>query len=130
VAWVLSKTWTMVGTPIFLKRWTPIFYAKRERVDVVPVWVWLSGLPMKFWNFVRFLAIGSRLDDFLEADYSSKETRLMTVAKILVWMDLQSGLLKEMKIKTTSGTFLHPLDYEGIPFRCHRCCAYGHGVVD
>jgi hypothetical protein len=23
-----------------------------------------------------------------------------------------------------------PLDYEGIPFRCHRCHIYGHGVAD
>jgi hypothetical protein len=45
VSWVLSKTWSMVGTPIVLKRWTPSFDAKRERVDVVPVWVRLSGPP-------------------------------------------------------------------------------------
>jgi hypothetical protein len=35
VLWALSKTWSMVGTPIVLKRWTPNFDAKRERVDVV-----------------------------------------------------------------------------------------------
>jgi hypothetical protein len=56
--------------------------------------------------------------------------RLMTVAKILVWMDLQLSILKEMKIKMTSGTFLQSLDYKDIPFRCHRFHAYGHGVVD
>jgi hypothetical protein len=130
VDWVLSKTWTMVGTPIVLKHWTPNFDAKRERVDVVSVWVQLSGLPMQFWNPVHFSSIGSRLGEFLEADYSFEETGLMKVARILVRLDLRPGLLKEMKIKTSSGTFLQPLDYEGIPFRFHRCHAYGHGVVD
>jgi hypothetical protein len=47
-----------------------------------------------------------------------------------VRLDLRPGLLKELKIETASGTFLQPLDYEGIPFRCHRCHAYGHGVAD
>jgi hypothetical protein len=120
----------MVGTPIVLKRWTPNFDAKREKVDVVPVWVRLPGLPMQYWNPVRFSAIGNRLRDFLEADYSFEETGLMTVARILVRLDLRPGLLKEIKIKATSGIFLQPLDYEGIPFRCHRCHVYGHGVAE
>jgi len=42
----------------------------------------------------------------LEADYSFEETGLMTVARILVWLDLGPGLLKEIKIKATSGIFL------------------------
>jgi hypothetical protein len=48
-----------------------------------------------------------------------------------VRLDLCSGLLKELTIKTASGSFIQSLDYEGIPFRCHRRChVYGHGVVD
>ena len=75
------------------------------------------------------MTIGNRLGEFLEANYSFQETRLMTVARILVQLDLRPGLLKEIKIKTTSGIFLQPLDYEGIPFKCHICHAYGHGVA-
>jgi hypothetical protein len=78
----------MAGTPIVLKCWTSIFYAKRERVDVVPVWVRLPGLPMQYWNSACFSTIGSRLGDFLEADYSFEETGIMTVARILVHLDL------------------------------------------
>jgi hypothetical protein len=28
-----------------------------------------------------------------------------------------------------TGTFVQTLDYEGIPFKCHRCHIYGHGVA-
>jgi hypothetical protein len=89
VVWVLSKTWSMVGTPIVLKRWTPIFYAKQERVDVVHVWVRLPGLPMQYWNPVRFSAIGNKLGEFIEADFSFEDTGLMSVARILVRLDLR-----------------------------------------
>jgi hypothetical protein len=101
VFWVLSKTWSMVGTPIVLKRWTPNFDAKWERVDVVPVWVRLSGLPMQYWNPVHFSAIGNKLGEFIEADLSFEDTGLMSVARILVRLDLRLGLLKEMTIETT-----------------------------
>ena len=97
---------------------------------MVPVWVRLSGLPMKYWNFVRFSAIGNRLGEFLEVHYSFEDLGLMSVAGILVRLDLRPGLLKELKIEATSGSFLQPLDYEGIPFRCHRFHSYRHGVVD
>jgi hypothetical protein len=54
----------------------------------------------------------------------------MSMARILVRLDLRPRLLKEMTIEMTFGSFIQPLDYEGIPFRCHRCHVYGHGIVD
>jgi len=71
----------MDGTPIVLKHWTPNFDAKWEKVDVVLVWVRLPGLPMQYWNSSHFSSIGSRLDDFLEADYSFKEMGMITLLK-------------------------------------------------
>jgi hypothetical protein len=94
VSWVLLKIWSMVGTPIVLKRWTPNFDAKQERVDVVPIWVRLSGLPMQYWNSVCFVAIGNKLGNYIEADMSFEETGLMSVARILVRLDIRPGLLK------------------------------------
>jgi hypothetical protein len=46
VNWVLLKVWSIEGMPIVLKRGTPTFDAKKERVDEEPIWVHLLGLPM------------------------------------------------------------------------------------
>jgi hypothetical protein len=78
----------------------------------------------------HFSAIGNKLGEFIEADLSFEDTGLMSVARILVKLDLVLGLLKDLTIETASGSFIQPLDYEGIPFRCHRCHIYGHGVAD
>jgi hypothetical protein len=43
VKWVLLKVWSMVDMPIILKRWTPTFDAKKERIDEEPIWVRLTG---------------------------------------------------------------------------------------
>jgi hypothetical protein len=116
--------------PIFLKRWTPTFDAKKERVDEEPIWVRLSGLPMQYWNFVRFATIENKMGSFIEADMSFEESGHMSVARILVRLDLRSSLLQEFGIESMSGSFVQTLDYEGIPIKSHRCHAYGHGVVD
>lgn len=50
----------------------------------------------------------------------------MTVARILVNIDLKLGLSTDIHIKTSSGTYFHVLDYEGVLSGCHRCHAYGH----
>jgi hypothetical protein len=120
----------MVEMPIVLKRWTPTFDAKKERVDEEPIWVRLSGLPMQFWNSARFVVIGNMLGSYIEADMSFEDTGLMSVARILVRLNLRPGLLQELTIESTVGTFVQILDYEGIPFRCHRCHAYGHGIAE
>jgi hypothetical protein len=87
-----------------------------------------SGLPMQYWNTHRFAAIGNLLGSYLEADMSFEVTGLMTVAHILVLINLRKGLYQELLIESTTGDFVQTLDYEGIPFRCHRCHVYGHGV--
>jgi hypothetical protein len=129
VDWVLKKVWCFADTPTLLKRWTPTFDAKREIIDEDPIWVRLPGLPMQYWNTHRFASIGDLLGSYLEADMSFEDTRIMTVAHILVKINLKKGLLQELTIESAAGTFVQMLDYEGIPFRCHRCHVYGHGVA-
>jgi hypothetical protein len=130
VDWVLKKVWSFADTPTILKRWTPTFDAKRERVDEEPIWVRLPGLPMQYWNTHRFAAIGNLLGRYLEADMSFEVTGYMTVARILVQINLRKGLYQEITIESVTETFVQTLDYEGIPFRCHRCHVYGHGVAN
>jgi hypothetical protein len=70
------------------------------------------------------------LGSFIEYDMSFEESGIMSVARILVQLDLQLGLLHELVIELSSRYFVQTLDYEGIPFRCHRCHVYGHRVSD
>jgi len=120
----------MVGTPIFLKYWTPSFDAKRERMDVVPVWVQLPGLPMQYWNPICFSAIGNKLGEYIEVNYFFEFTGLMSMSRILMRLDIWSRILKELMIEMASSSLLQPLYYEGIHFKFHRFHAYGHGIAD
>jgi hypothetical protein len=53
----------------------------------------IFGFPMQYWNPVRFATIGNKLGNFIEVDMSFEETGLMSVARVLVRLDLRPGLL-------------------------------------
>jgi len=125
---VLRRHWEMAGVPIILKRWTPFFDSKLEKVVMEPIWVRLPGFPMELWKEARFAEVGNYLGEYICADYSFKESGIYTVAKIMVKIDLRLGLTTEITIQGKDGEFTQILDYEGVPFRCHRCHVYGHLV--
>jgi hypothetical protein len=128
VAWFLKKVWSVDETPTLFKHWTPTFDAKREWIDEEPIWFRLPGLLMQFWNSYQFVAINNLLGTYLEADMYFEDTGYMTMACILVMINLRKGLLKEITIDSVAGNFVQTLDYEGIPFRCHIFHVYSHGV--
>eukprot|EP01018_Ginkgo_biloba_P004985 Gb_28741 [translate_table: standard] len=109
---------------------SPFFNARRKRTNSVPIWVKLPGLLLDFWSLDIFKEIGNTLGTFLEAEQGFVDSNSLSVARILVSLDLREGLAKEILIQ--KGGFSHSqlLDYMGIPFRCRRCHKYGHLAMD
>lgn len=128
--WVLAKNWGFGNRPILFKRWTPLFDAQREKVDSFPVWVRAPGLPFFLWVESVFRSIGNMLGTYLETDMSFIETHERAMARILVNLNPDEGLAENIKLRYKDLVFDQPLDYEHLPFRCHRCHEYGHLVRD
>lgn len=128
--WVLNRNWSWDHCPVLLKPWHPMFNASRERLDIVPFWVRLPGIPLHYWSERHFRGIGNILGTYLEGDYSSHYTKQKKVARILVSLNVREGLVEDMKLSWGPYTFVQNLDYEYVPFRCRRCHAYGHPVAE
>lgn len=116
--------------PVLLKRWDPLFDPDREQLGAGPVWVRLPGLPWQFWSPYVFKRIGDTLGTYLEHDRSYENTGKRTMARILVHMDTRPGLEEVIEIYHSHVTRKQILDYEGVPFRCHRCHKTGHLFKD
>ena len=54
----------------------------------------------------------------------------MAYARILVHLDLSSGLLEYINIQWGDSTRRQMLDYEGVPFKCRHCHKVGHLFKD
>lgn len=123
---LLKHNWEMAGIPIILRRWTPIFDAAQIKTGKEPIWVRLSRLPFELWSLAFVRLFGNHIGEFIDADYSFKQTRDMAMARILVLIDLREGLAEDLCLDTNYGSFTQMLDYEGVPFRCHRCHSTDH----
>ena len=69
------------------------------------------------------------MGEYIDADYSYKHTREMMMARILVLLDLREGLASDVCLDTKYGKVTQILEYEGVPFRCHRCHSDEHLVT-
>lgn len=121
-----SKNWEMVGVPIILQRWAPIFYASRIKISKEPIWVRLPGLPFELWTSAFFHLLGDHMGEFIDLDYSFKHTKDMAMARTLVLLDLREGLAEDVCLATKYGQITQTLDYEGVPFGCHRFHSVDH----
>ena len=57
------------------------------------------------------------------------QTGRRMVARILVGLEIYKGLVDKLPIESAGGTHIQQIDYEGLPFRCHRCHKLGHLVA-
>jgi hypothetical protein len=68
--------------------------------------------------------------EFLVADMGFVESGEMSVARILVLLNIREGLKEFLNLTDLGRTRVQILDYEGVPFHCRRCHEYGHIVKD
>jgi hypothetical protein len=108
----------------------PFFDAYRERIDELPIWVRLPGLSPECWSWKCFEKIGNTLGTFMKEDMSFSTSGKMFVARILVSLNFRKGLSATLELSQEGKTFSQSLDYEGIPFKCHRCHKHSHRAVD
>ena len=123
---ILGQVWNFGTTPFKLQRWTPLFDVDIERLDMIPVWVRLPRLPREFWNQTSLSDIGRALGTFTEADLSYLQTKRRTVARILVSLNIRTSLRDHINLIWEPKIRKQLLDYEGLPFRCHKCDKTGH----
>lgn len=129
-AWIMQDFWDIEGSPLYLQRWTPLFNDQMTIVDYELVWVRLPHLPLNLWHPRILEAIGNYLGVFHKVDLSFLQIGRRMVARILVGLQIYKGLADRLPIQYSCGTHVQSVDYEGLPFRCHRCHKWGHLVAE
>ena len=89
---ICSRVWTYGKTSFQLNQWTALFDAETEKLDTIPVWVRLLGLPLEFWNPAWLSEIENELGTFIEADLSFQQMDIKKVARILVSLNIRTSI--------------------------------------
>jgi hypothetical protein len=109
-----------------VKRWWVNFDPAQDYFRFCHFWVLLSGLSLHFWHEKSLEAIGNILGKFICADLRALKANDRRICRVLVEIDIHSGLLESLEISWHGHHFFQPLDYLGIPFRCSNCQKMGH----
>jgi len=71
-------------------------------------------------------AIGNKLGHFLKISKATLRGKYTSYARICVEMDLSGALPDEVILEVYDEERVQAVDYEHIPFRCHKCHEHGH----
>jgi hypothetical protein len=118
---ILEKLWAISGCNLMLKRWWVSFDPTTDYFCFCHLWVLLPGFPLQLWNEKALEAIGNKLGRYISLDEYSLRAPDRRLGKVLVEVDIHSGLLESLEINWRGHTVTQRLDYLGIPFRCTTC---------
>jgi hypothetical protein len=123
---LLSSLWVYGGSSLMLKRWRLAFNPDTEFFQLRHLWVLLPGLPLHLWNEGALTAIGNSLGTFIALDTQLLSGPLRKMGRVLVEIDITSGLPETLEIDWRGRKLIQKLDYLGLPFRCNLCRETGH----
>jgi hypothetical protein len=123
---LLSSLWVFGGSSLMLKRWRIAFNPDTDYFQYRHLWVLLPGLPLYLWNEGALRAIGNSLGKFISLDSKFQSDPGRKIGKVLVEMDIYSGLPETLEIEWRGRRIAQKLDYLGVPFRCNNCRQTGH----
>ncbi|XP_074277152.1 uncharacterized protein LOC141600800 [Silene latifolia] len=115
--------------PIVIKPWTVDMELVKAKVDVVPVWVKLFNVPLKFWGSC-LPAIAGLVGKFVKKDQDTHEKVRLSYARVMVELAMDQPLPAKVKFLDESGNLVFvPVEYEWKPISCTSCNGIGHNAT-
>ncbi|XP_074293086.1 uncharacterized protein LOC141619998 [Silene latifolia] len=112
--------------PVIIKPWVENMEFVKEKVDVVPVWVRLAGIPLKFWGDC-LPKIAGLVGKFVQSDKDTYDKVRLSYARVLVELQMDQKLPDSVKLLDDYGNLVKVrVDYEWRPISCASCTGLGH----
>ncbi|XP_074277563.1 uncharacterized protein LOC141601198 [Silene latifolia] len=98
----------------------------KEKVDVVPVWVRLAGIPLKFWGDC-LPKIAGLVGKYVQRDKDTHDKVRLSYARVLVELQMDQKLPDFVKFVDDCGNLVKVrVNYEWRPVSCVSCKGLGH----
>nr|TKS17241.1 hypothetical protein D5086_0000020720 [Populus alba] len=126
---VLEKgPWMFGGKAIILQQWHPHLVLDKNKINKLPVWICLHGLPFPLWSKSGLSLSASMVGRPLSCDEQTFNNTRLDFARVCVEIDAALPLIHQFEIETPLSTepILIKVEYEWKPSRCNKCCLFGH----
>ncbi|XP_074282464.1 uncharacterized protein LOC141606985 [Silene latifolia] len=128
------KYWeSAVGFPMFenkplvVRPWSESCSLLKERVQSVPNWLRLCGLPLKFWSLSSLEKLAGLLGKFLKRDAATEAKTRLGYARLLVEVEIGQDFPEDLSFLDEKGNEIRiQVEYEWKPTVCSTCKGIGH----
>ncbi|KAL9244381.1 hypothetical protein vseg_018161 [Gypsophila vaccaria] len=116
--------------PLIVNPWSEELELHKTTVKVVPVWVQLHGLPIKFWG-KSLPKIAGLVGKFIQTDKASEHKTKLAYARTMVEMSVDQLCPDHLKFMDEVGIVQTvEVIYEWKPITCNLCKGMGHASED
>ncbi|XP_074305596.1 uncharacterized protein LOC141640814 [Silene latifolia] len=98
----------------------------KEEVKVVPAWIRIHGLPLKFWGSC-LPAIAGLVGPYIKSDAATVEKTRLGFARTMVELKVGQVFPSAVKFRDENGQIVQlKVEYEWKPILCEKCKGLGH----
>ncbi|XP_074318485.1 uncharacterized protein LOC141655295 [Silene latifolia] len=112
--------------PLIVKPWQENVDLLKEEVKVVPAWIRIHGLPLKFWGSC-LPAIAGLVGPYVKSDTATVEKTRLGFARTMVELKVGQAFPSAVKFRDENGQIVQlKVEYEWKPVLCEKCKGLGH----
>uniref|UniRef100_A0A803PE41 DUF4283 domain-containing protein n=1 Tax=Cannabis sativa TaxID=3483 RepID=A0A803PE41_CANSA len=117
--------------PVVMKPWDSKVNFKKEDVKVVPIWVHLDDLDLKYWGEKSLFKIIGQVGKPIMVDDATKNRYKLSFLIILIEVSIQQELPNTIEFEDENGfNTTVATSYEWKPLLCGHCAGLGHAIGD
>ncbi|XP_048496435.1 uncharacterized protein LOC125495687 [Beta vulgaris subsp. vulgaris] len=117
--------------PVIMKHWAPDVDLRKEDVKVVPTWIRMPNLALKYWGQTTLYKLASKIGKPIKSDRATAQKDILEYARVLVEVRLDQEFPKEVAYMNEKGiVVMQQIQYECKPIMCADYKGIGHNMVE
>ncbi|XP_074305653.1 uncharacterized protein LOC141640873 [Silene latifolia] len=112
--------------PLIVKPWQEDIDLLKEEVKVMPAWIQIHGLPLKFWG-TCLPSIAGLVGPYVKSDAATANKTRLGFARTMVELKVGQVFPSTVKFRDENGkVVILNVEYEWKPLLCDKCKGLGH----
>ncbi|XP_048498172.1 uncharacterized protein LOC125496687 [Beta vulgaris subsp. vulgaris] len=117
--------------PLVTRLWDPDMPMEKTNVDIVPIWIKMPGLAIKYWGEKSLFKIASDVGKPVKVYGATKARDKLNYARVMVEVQMMQELPDVIAFCNEHGTEVkQTIEYEWRPTVCRKCYGIGHKEED
>ena len=115
------------SNPVIVKPWTADSNFTKDPVKLVPIWIKLHGLEVKYWGEKSLKKIAGLVGTVIKVDQATQHRDKLLFAKVLVEVRIDQEFPELIQFLDEKGVIIDQrVEYDWLPISCSICKGMGH----